>query len=208
MLYGFTGPSRSGKTTLAKGIAEDLGIHFHATTTTATAKAHGYDPVAPMPLINRVELQHILLDAHLKEIADLPRPAIVDRTPIDHLAYLMCEIHMQSRDQLTDEAIKQVVRYQDRVFDEVPKRYDMVFFIGQLPHYEAAVDKPTDNRAYHSHYELVVEGALARLGHENGFKHGLLRVTDFETRKEVLHDVLVQRMDVIDKERKSTLHMH
>lgn len=206
MLYGFTGPSRSGKTTLARDIAEELGIHFHATTTTATAKAHGYDPVAPMSLADRVDLQHILLKAHLSLIKELPRPAIVDRTPIDNLAYLLCEFHMQSAKEVLPQTLARVVAYQQQAMDGVANNYDMVFKLGQLDHYHQEADKPDDNKPYHSHFEFVVEGILSKLGGSR-LNHAILRTTDYDQRRDAIHDLIVKRMDTVDHERKTAAYM-
>lgn len=206
MLYGFTGASRSGKTSTARAVAEDLGIEFYETSTSAVAKAHGFDAVAPMPLSKRIELQMIILNNHLDEIAKRPRPLIVDRTPIDMLGYLACEMTMTSHMLAEPEALELAARFYDLCLEATVNYYDYVFYLSQLDTYVEEPGKPAPNKAFHRHYDFVVRGALAEVS--GRVNQAIIVPTDFEDRREWIGEEITKRIDSIDKLKSSSVHFH
>jgi hypothetical protein len=203
MLYGFTGAHRSGKSTLAKTVAEELSIHYHATSTTEVAKMIGINPVAPMTLIQRVQLQEHLLKVHCQQLENLPRPLIVDRTPLDYLAYLLAEFPMGSERLVGSEVLDAASRYRTMCLEMIRQYYDGIFYLAPLPTYEVAEDKPAENRAYQDHVDLLILGSLAAI-RENILDCRLF-FSDFEARREAVHDLIVGRLDSIDQQRRSTV---
>ncbi len=206
MLFGISGASGTGKTTLAKAVAEDLGITYMPTSITECGKKHGFDPVAPMSIRSRLELQMHLLNDHVEMVTKADRPLIVDRTPIDMVAYLMAEFDMHSHMRVTADEIVAAEEYVDLCLETTAKLYDYIFILGQLDHYEIKESRPADNRAYQTHTQLIMQGCMSRLyGRVN---YTIIRSQDLEDRHETLHDTIVRRMDDITRERSSSAHIH
>lgn len=206
MLFGLTGASGTGKTTLAKRVAEDLGITYMPSSITECGRKHGFDTVGLMPLKDRIKLQMHLLEDHIQMVARADRPLIVDRTPIDMIAYLMAELDMHSHKRLDKEEIETCEAYVDLCLETTTKLYDYVFVLGQLDHYEIKESRPADNRAYQTHTQLIMLGAMSRLWGQVNFS--VVRQQGFEERTEYVHDVIVRRMDEISRERASSAHIH
>lgn len=201
MLYGLVGAHRSGKTTLAKQLAEDLGIDFHATSTTEVAKRHGFDPVAPMTLEERIRMQIVLLQDHCEQIAKLPRPLIVDRTPIDYLAYTLAEVDMMSHMLASPEVLEMINKFTTACLNATRMNYDCLYYLSPLDQYVAEPGKPAPNPAYQRHIALLIQGALMEL--HGQVDHALIRATDFNFRNDWIHDHIVHRLDSIDQMRSS-----
>lgn len=206
MLFGITGAAGTGKTTLAKQVAEDLDIKFQATSISECAKRHGFDAVAPMRLTDRIKLQYHLLEDHLEMIDGETRPLIVDRTPIDFIGYMLCEVTMHSHLLLEAEHVSLIENYVDMCQQAAIRHYDYIFVLGKLDGYEIAPTRPADNRAYQSHTQLVMIGALAQM--DCAVNYSILNTVDPTERRDHVHDTIIARMDAIDRERKSSAHIH
>jgi hypothetical protein len=204
MLYGICGPSSSGKTTLARQIAEDLGMDFYATNTNDVCRAVGIDPHAPMTLDTRLKLQMHIVQHHIEQIQILPRPLITDRTPLDMLAFLAAEFHMQSHLLADEETLECADMLAEACIDATAAHYDMLFYLGPLPTLTVDPTKPRPpvNRIYQRHFALIVQGALLELDGHLAFCK--VEATDFEERREILHDTIVERIDEIEKMRQSS----
>lgn len=208
MLYGVAGAHHSGKTTLARQVADDLAIHFHATSTTEAAKRHGYDPVAPMTLKDRVDLQYKLLEDHISEVTEGTRPMIVDRTPLDQASYLLAEFYMTSSRAANPATMKRAAEYVDLCLEATRKLYDVLFYVCPLDHYTMEGDKarPDFNPAFQRHHAICVQGCIAEL--KNTVSFYSIYLTDFETRRKFLCEQISQRLMTIHAERTSALHLH
>jgi hypothetical protein len=151
-------------------------------------------------------LQNHLLNDHVEMLVSTARPLIVDRTPIDMIGYLLAEFDMHSHMRATPEEIEEAEDYVKRCLKATVKHYDYVFILGQLPNYEPAVTRPADNRAYQTHSQFIMEGALFRLSGRVNYS-GIYN-TNREKREEFLHDTIVHRLDQIEKEKRSSPHIH
>lgn len=206
MLFGLTGSAGTGKTTLAKRIAEDLGIEYMPASVTETAKKYGFNSVGVLSLQQRMKLQEKLLEDHIQMVCKADRPLIVDRTPIDFIGYMMGELDMHSHMRLSAEEIAWVEEYKNLCLETTVKLYDYVFILSQLDSYEIKDTRPADNRAYQSHTQLIMQGCMHDL--HGRLNYMVIRSKDLEAREEALHSTLVQRMDDISKERASSAHIH
>lgn len=205
MLFGITGAHRSGKTTLARALAEDLDLNFYETSTTKVAQEIGIDPIAPMSLAERLYLQHHLLVNHVKTINEAKRPIITDRTPLDYFAYLAAEFGMNS-DKMVDEDIQvKAAQFMCDCLAAVKMHYDFIFYLAPLPHYETDPTKPAANPAYLNHIDTLIVGAIAQLN--NTMNTIRIYNPDFEHRREVIHDLIVERLDTISAMRKSATYL-
>lgn len=206
MLFGLTGAHRSGKTTLARQVANDLGIDFYETSTSKVAKELGYDAVGDLSLIDRLNLQTKLLQNHLGELDKRSRPLITDRTPLDYMGYLACEFSMTNGNDLDPEALDQAALFMDTCLTAARSYYDYIFYLAPLPTYVVEDGKPTANPAYQMHHAFVVLGGISQL--RDTINSALLFETDFAAREQFVHDAIVSRMDTIEEERRQAPHLN
>ena len=206
MLFGLTGAHRSGKTTLARAVAQDLGLEFYETSVSKTAKAHGYDAVGEMSLNDRLHLQTILLKDHLEELGKRNRPLICDRTPLDFMGYLACEFTMTNGKDIDPEILQQAAIFADTCMEATRSYYDFVFYLAPLPAYVAEDGKPADNPIYQMHHALVVQGGISQM--RDTINSALIFETDWDVREQFLHDTIVKRLDTICEERRSAVHLN
>lgn len=206
MLFGLIGSSGVGKTTLATKISENLGIEYVSASITQSARRHGFNSVGVLTLRERLDLQWHLLRDHVELINQTARPLIVDRTPVDMIGYLMAEFDMHSHMLTEPEDLIEADRYVTECLAVTLKHYDMVFTLGQLDKYEEVPTRPVDNRAYQTHSQLIMEGALSRLYGQINFAR--IGSTDLQQRLDAVEGMIVARMDEIETERKSSPFMH
>ncbi|MER9176243.1 ATP-binding protein [Mesorhizobium sp. M0955] len=205
MLYGFVGPSRAGKTTLARKVSEGLAMEFHPTSTSKVAKEHGFDLMAPMTLADRVAVQNILLDNHIRELEELPRPLLIDRTPVDYLAYLLAEFNMTSDQAASPATLNAAYDFVNRCLSTTKRYYDFLYYLAPLPFYKAEDGKHADNKAFQQHSALLMQGILSELNGDVNIAY--IHDTDLDNRVDFLTSHLVSRLDEIDAQRKAA-HVH
>ncbi len=154
MIFGLCGASATGKTTLATKVAERMGIHFFDGSFGKFAKALGIDPVAPMSIGERIDMQTHVLDAYLDALNNAPRPLITDRTPIDMIGYMLAEVTMhQKPEPAIDVYVGQCLMATETFFDTV-------MVCRPLPFYAVSANRPPPNLAYQACVQYIIEGAL------------------------------------------------
>lgn len=199
MLYGLCGASGSGKTTLATMVADAMSIQYVETSITKSAQRHGYGAVSNLDLHHRIDLQYHLLDDIVELIAKCDRPAILDRTPIDMIAYLLCEFGMHSHKQVSDADMTRVDVYVESCLDVTATHFDHVFFVNRLDFYEVSDTRPAVNPAYSVHTDLVMRGALARL--EGLINMSVIEPSDINIRVDHVSSVIEDRLNKLGNER-------
>lgn len=204
MIYGLCGSSGCGKTTLGRKVSDDMGLNFVETSITSMAKSVGFDPVKPMTIDERINLQWSLL-AQLKALIDTcERPAIFDRTPLDMIGYMLCEITMTTT--LTPAQQDEVEAYVIECLKTTMQMFDMIFMLGPLPTYEEASTRPALNKGYQIHSDLVMRGALSQI--RNRVAHAILHTTDLDERMGYLDDLISKRLDHIEFAKRTSLHIN
>ena len=205
MIYGLIGASGTGKTTLAQDVVEALNLNMVITSITDSARLHGVEAVANLPLDKRIKLQRHLLDDHAKLLAAVKAPSITDRTPIDMIGYLMCEIGMHSHEQVSQEMLREANKYVNDCKVLTKERYDMVFMLSPLLDYEPDPKRPSVNPAYQRHTDLVMRGAL----HEMTEMAFATIVSQSRTvRFNYVCETIVERLDWHDDFRKKAKHIN
>lgn len=201
MLYGLVGTHRSGKTTLARQISEDLGIDFYEVSTSEVAREAGFDPVAPMSLRERVSLQAALLERMVNDLNALPRPLITDRTPIDQFGYLMAEFHMTSHLHTEPDVLEAANVLAAECLEATRLCFDMIFMLSPLQLYVVDNTKatPAPNPAFQTHHDALLRGAISRL--HGDVNYAIVPQMDFEQRREAVTTHIVERMNEIDEDR-------
>jgi hypothetical protein len=201
MLYGICGAHRSGKTTLAKAVADQLGIDFLDASVSSATKGR-FDPVAPMTLRERLEMQVDVFERHLELILQAGRPAIVDRTPLDFYAYLLAEFHMTSDRFAEQDVLEAAAFLAEQYLEAVKINYDMIFFAEILPVYEVDTSKatPPENRAFQLHIDALMRGGLSHI--HDDMNYAFVPAMALEPRVQQVADLIEERMNDIDDMRK------
>lgn len=122
---GFAGAHRTGKTTLAEYVAQELGIRFHATNIADAPvwKEIHSSPSDQFTFAERLEIQHRLLDYMEKQLeANDEKAFVTDRTPLDLLGYLFANVDSTCSDLWADSArslVSRAIRLADKHFDRI-----------------------------------------------------------------------------------------
>ncbi|MCP1539983.1 AAA family ATPase [Methylorubrum extorquens] len=159
-MIGFTGASRTGKSTLARAAGEALGLPYFEMKTAEIMKAAGYENIGNLPIEERLAAQDAYLKAYGEILGSLDRPTIVDRTPIDLIGYMMAEVGMHAT---TPEQGERIRDYCERALTMANRNFAMIFVPCPLPTYEMAEGKAPPNRAYQWHTHWIMEGAMQML---------------------------------------------
>lgn len=198
MPFGISGAHRSGKTTLARELSVMLGIHFEETKTSDVMRAKGFDMTGAMTIERRVEAQEILLDHHIELLGKLPRPVILDRTPLDMAAYMLGEVTMLNTDHVLGCRIQ---KYVDKAMKATTDHYDTIFVVRPLPLYVIEDGKPPDNPAYQWAFQMLLEGSLWTLaGDLNAM---VLPYDNHQARIRQIASDITKRLSVYEKARES-----
>lgn len=126
MRIGFAGAHRTGKSTLAKAVAYELG-YTALVTSVSNAPIWGQIHVPPseqFTFAERLEVQHHLMEYLEKQYASTTEKNFVaDRTPLDLLGYLFANVDStcsnlwaDSTRTLVREAIFSITRHFDKIF--------------------------------------------------------------------------------------------
>lgn len=132
MRIGLCGPSGTGKTTLAKYIAEVLDIPYKPLSATMVLEELGIDMgikgMGHRWLINNsskdvswgLQVQARILESREATIHNM-KDVVIDRTPVDNLVYAMYEVSHNSTESWIED-------YRQKVFDFY-KTFDLIIFI-------------------------------------------------------------------------------
>jgi nicotinamide riboside kinase len=152
---GFVGAHRTGKTTLAKAIAEELKLDPILSGTSEIVAKHGFNMATDNRLLSPsgIAMQMEIIDAlYDGQVGDC---FVADRTPIDAAAYLLADAVAPAN--FADE---EVVQYVEKATRETFKRFDLLVLIPPAIEFEARPDKPPFNRAYQFHHHTICRGLL------------------------------------------------
>lgn len=162
MLVGVCGAHRTGKTTLCRAYAEKSGYFtFAQTSTSAIIQEMGIDPAADLDLATRLMVQEEVLkryEAMLPELVRKNVATIVDRTPLDFMAYTFANVRQLDT---CPELHARLERYKNRCY-EVMNRYFSVLVLVQ-PGIEVVSEqgKAVGTFGYIEHIHLLCHGLLA-----------------------------------------------
>lgn len=192
-MFGIAGSQRSGKSTTAKLVAEKMGILYHPVSITATMKEGGFDPVADLSLEDRIAGQEYVLARHLHDLNTLKRPCVVDRTPLDMLAYMLGEITMHNTPEPFWDRIH---NYAEQAIEMTDLYYESIICLRPLDTYEVHPDKPPPNVGYQWMIQYLIEGS-ARKCDQCAVGHA--ETTDLQTRVDGITGVFTKRLAKLAK---------
>lgn len=207
MIYGLSGASGTGKTTLGETVSGMTGIPFTPTEITKMAKEQcGFDAIGNLSLQDRLQLQEKMLELYILRLREAKGHLLTDRTPIDMCAYMLAEVYMNCEEELTQDECERINRYVDLCQKATARFFDHVFVVRPLPTYTEASNRPRLNPGYQRHIQLIVEGALMNSTHSIPFS--TLISTEREARSEYVADYIVNRIAQVDHERSTSLKLH
>lgn len=167
IVIGLAGAHRTGKTTLANTFADMTGAHVCVTSTSAVFAGLGIDPKAELPFSERLMCQNRILmqmsadiekakdDAHAQG-SDI---VIVDRTPIDALAYLMADVQ-----RTTPASVDGMRNYIGNCRALLMKHFDGVMQIQPGIPFVEEEGKAQANPVYIEHLNVLIAGASSVIG--------------------------------------------
>lgn len=206
----FTGPSGTGKTTLAKYLSEKTGIPFLPSSAgfilsdeskRSLSDNHGYSGeghknVIQLSMANpnfALEFQTRLLDDRISFLSDKPA-FIVDRCEVDNMVYFLMQSAIHNTDEVNHEFIKKAV-------GQLCK-YDRVIYIPSTNPREEGIEN-NGSRVSNWYYQKVVTAVFDKValsmipqiaGEELGLTLPTLHVIswwDLEERKKFIESLLV-----------------
>lgn len=140
MRIGFCGAHRTGKTTLAKALAEKYGYEFINGSATRVFERFGVLPNQLLSVSKKFEIQTALLDDYLERVVGCTH-FVTDRTPLDYIAYTMAEMSTaacSADDMVRDEQVEFFIERCHRAMKEtldaailVPPAIPVVFAEGK-----------------------------------------------------------------------------
>lgn len=153
MAIGIAGAHRTGKTTLAKCVAEQLDIPFVQTTTSAVFKQHGLDPAQVMDFNTRLTIQQHVANAAENHWQSIQSNFVTDRTPLDFMAYTLADIQGK-----TEVDFAQLEKYLAHCFALTNQFFNQIIVVqpGITLVYETG--KAALNQAYIEHLNSLVLG--------------------------------------------------
>lgn len=200
-MFGIMGSHRSGKTTLAKALAEQNGIYYFQSSTTAIMAEGGFNPVGVLAPEERIEAQEWLLLRYLELAQDVPRPFITDRTPIDMAAYTLAEVSMHNS---STELGERIDRYVKGCLMAASGMFDTLMVTRPLPFYDAQPDKPPPNPAFQAHIQILIEGMAYHMLSEQ-VTVGFLTSPEHGQRVEACTNLMNRRMQEMQSDRQAAL---
>jgi len=164
MRIGFTGAHRSGKTTLARLVSTEYGLHRVESPAGAIAAKYGFDMGADNRLALQkqpdentgVDMQQCIMDELTTRLRGRDS-FVVDRTPIDVAAYMLADATAGAGDA---DARHCAVKMVTDAINLTQELFDVVILVPPLPIFVEEVGKPPMNQAYQDHHHFLCRGML------------------------------------------------
>ena len=156
-MMGLVGAHRTGKTTLARVVAERTGLPFVSSSTSQVFADMGLDVRDDYPFSVRIRAQHIVLERMIEAYRRAGTRFITDRTPIDALAYTLADVQKAN---LTVGELKQVETYMEECIRATNYSFFHLFLLPTGLPYVEAPGKPPFNVPYQEHIHFLAFGAV------------------------------------------------
>lgn len=190
MIYGLTGASCSGKTTLEIQLSQKLGIPFVPTKITELASELKLpSPVSNLNLMERMNVQFRLMHGMKIFLDNLTTPCIIDRTPIDLIAYMFAEINMHSLADKPAGIDDCLVDFYHSCIELTTKHISSLDY---LTNYELDTKRPPTGEAYQLHCQLLIKGAMSQLSFEGVVAKCLPPDTPLEERVKLIYEDITE----------------
>lgn len=156
MIVGLAGAHRSGKTTLAREFGKkNLDFTIAETSVSAIMASKGMDPSKDYDFIERLYMQHIILNELDKFYARFAENTVFDRTPLDAAAYLLADVQRQN---VSPSVQADVCKYVEKAIDVTNRRFSMLLFVPPVLPLVDAPGKAPAQPAYVEHISQIISG--------------------------------------------------
>jgi AAA domain len=156
MIIGLTGAHRTGKTTLGSEFAKrNKQFKFAATSVTAIMQSRGFDPALDYPMVERIEIQNIILGELDAFYSRFDNNTVFDRTPLDAAAYLLADVQRQNVER---EFHGPITEYVSRAIEITNRRFAMLLFVPPVLKMEDTPGKAPSAPAYVEHISQLIAG--------------------------------------------------
>jgi predicted ATPase len=153
--FGLSGAHRTGKTTLAKLLAEKNGWAFVTSSASAIAKTLGVD-VTTMSFKERLPFQEAILADAKARYAAQEGVFFTDRTPLDFAAYML----LDTPNDLDEETADRVCDYVQDCIDTTSQYFEIVGLVQPGIAYVEEEGKPSPNEARQLALNLIINGLM------------------------------------------------
>lgn len=155
-MIGLSGAHRTGKTTLAKAFATQMGLHFAPSSAADVHAQLGLDPAQDYPLETRLTIQREILRQFDLIWSAAPKTFITDRTPLDLIAYTMVDINKTNAIGLEDK----IGEYVEECYAALNRHFAGVIIVPPALPYVVEPGKPPPSRFFQeAHHNHVVGSA-------------------------------------------------
>lgn len=160
MIIGIAGGHRVGKTSLARQYAEKHDMQFIETSVGSIFKDLGIPVAARLSFEHRQRIQEETLKrlTAAYSAVDLKRGAIVDRTPIDLIAYTMADA---VADFVPEEHQEWFADYVDKCYEVANKHLSCVIVVQPGIKIVDEGKSAVPNAAYIEHLNMLCRAAIA-----------------------------------------------
>jgi len=155
---GFCGAHRTGKTTLAKMLADDFGLRHIESSAGRIAHTHGLSFDKQARFADRLEYQDAVLENMEEDMFEASVNYVTDRTPLDAAAYLIADMQATTGTWIEHE---EALIYLNQALCLTRDYFDMLILVPPALPYDDIPGKPPANVAYQEHHHLLVLGQLA-----------------------------------------------
>lgn len=164
MLIGIMGAHRVGKTTLARELQSNCDAHFSPFSASAVIAKHNLDARTIATLEQRITVQEDILEHYvdyLKITKTQHERVVVDRTPLDFIAYLYGDIGSVSCSEITENIQERITDYRDKCLHLAGAEFSLLLHV--QPGIAIVEDSKSaaPQRNYIDHLDLIFHG-LAR----------------------------------------------
>ena len=157
MRIGFCGAHRVGKTTLAKRVAEEMGLAFIDGSCSGLFERLGMIPSQPLNFKDRLMVQTEILDRYLEKMSG-QQNFVTDRTPFDYIGYTLAELNALAVMGENQPAIEAAVEgYLTACKSALNTTLDLAFFVSPGIPLVAAEGKGAHSKPYIQHVSYVIE---------------------------------------------------
>lgn len=157
-MLGICGSHRTGKTTLARTMAETSGLFFLESKVSDTFRRMRVDPRADLPFEDRLYVQYqILYDMERLYFEAPTSHFITDRTPIDVYSYLLADVQRTTLDPVQEGDLERFWAETCRV---VNRHFELVMVIQPGIDLIEAEGKAPATTGYVEHVNAVIIGLV------------------------------------------------
>lgn len=165
MRVGIAGAHRTGKTTLAREVAELTGHNFVEGSATPSFLRYNCKPTDDLTVSKRLLIQQHILH---RWTAEMSNDSVTDRTPLDFIAYLVSEINTMEYKALSRIGTVMIATY----IEECLKRLmslDVIFIVPPVIDIVHDDSKAICEAVMIDRINALIVGYAEQSGHENVF---------------------------------------